>query len=200
MAKLFFYVFYLLVLINPVSKIFILSVLAKEFRPEEMRQLIRKASVFATLILLVLGAGGDFILTKVFHVQLYSFKTAAGIILFFVGYNALSKGVFFEEDEKQKMEDISLVPLASPMIAGPAAITAAISMNSELGLLTASLCIALAVLANWLVMASYRWVSDWMIRYHLMGALIRITGLIVAAISVEMVFEGIGEWWRGLAR
>jgi small neutral amino acid transporter SnatA (MarC family) len=58
----------------------------------------------------------------------------------------------------------------------------------------------MAVLVNWLVMTSYRWVSDWMIKYHLMGALIRITGLIVAAISVEMVFEGIGEWWRGLSR
>jgi multiple antibiotic resistance protein len=200
MTKLFFYVFYLLVLINPISKIFILSVLAKEFRPEEMRLLVRKSSLFAALILLALGAGGDFILTKIFHVQLYSLKTAAGIILFFVGYNALSKGIFFEVDEKQKMEDISLVPLASPMIAGPAAITAAISMNSELGLPTASLCIAMAVLVNWLVMTSYRWVSDWMIKYHLMGALIRITGLIVAAISVEMVFEGIGEWWRGLSR
>lgn len=198
MARHFFYVFYLLVLINPISKIFILSVLAKEFRPEEMRQLIRKSSLFAAIILLALGAGGDFILTRIFHVQLYSLKTAAGIILFFVGYNALSKGIFFEVDEKQKMEDISLVPLASPMIAGPAAITAAISMNSELGLLTASLCIALAVLANWMVMTCYRWVSDWMIRYHLMGALIRITGLIVASISVEMVLDGIGEWWRAL--
>lgn len=198
MPKLLLYVFYLLVLINPISKIFILSVLAKEFRPEEMRRLIRKSSVFAGLILLALGAGGDFILTKIFHVQLYSLKTAAGIILFFVGYNALSKGVFFEMDDKQKMEDISLVPLASPMIAGPAAITAVISMNSELGLGTASLCITLAIVANWLIMACYRWVSDWMIKYHLMGALIRITGLIVAAISVEMVFSGIGDWLHGL--
>ncbi len=198
MPKVLVYTFYLLVLINPISKIFILSVLAKEFQTAVMRQVILKSSVFAGAILLALGVGGDFILTQIFHVQLYSLKTASGIILFFVGYNALSKGVFFEMDEKREVEDISLVPLASPMIAGPAAITAAISMNSELGLVMASACIVLAILGNWLIMAGYKWISDWMTRWHLMSALIRITGLIVAAISVEMVFSGIGEWWRNL--
>jgi small neutral amino acid transporter SnatA (MarC family) len=43
-------------------------------------------------------------------------------------------------------------------------------------------------------MSVYRYVSDFMIRYQLMGALVRITGLIIAAISAEMIFSGIGDW------
>ena len=192
------YSLYLLVLMNPVSKIFILSVIAKEFPPDAMRRLILKSTLIALGILLVLGVGGNLVLEQIFHVQMYSLKTAAGIILFFVGYNALTKGVFFEVDEKSKHEDISLVPLASPMIAGPATITAAISLNTEYGCWFASSCILLAILANFIIMSLYRHVSDFLMRYHLMGALVRITGLIIAAISMEMVFSGIKDWVQAL--
>lgn len=185
---------------NPISKIFILSVLAEEFPHGAMRKLILKSSLFALGILLVLGIGGNLILEKVFHVQMHSLKTAAGVILFFVGYNALTKGVFFEVDEKKKHEDLSLVPLASPMIAGPATITAAISLNTEHGHGLASSCIALAICGNFLVMLLYQRVTSFMVRYQLMGALVRITGLIITAIAAEMVFSGIGDWCqsRGL--
>ena len=196
LALLTQYTLYLLVLINPISKIFILSVLSDQFPQGAMRKLILKSTVFAWAILLILGIGGNLILSKVFQIEMHSLKTAAGIILFFVGYNALTKGVFFEIDEKQKHEDISLVPLASPMIAGPATITAAISLNTEHGFAVTATCITLAVLINYVVMSLYRWMSNWMIRYQLMGALIRITGLIVAAISVQMVFDGITDWWH----
>ncbi len=188
------YTLYLLVLMNPISKIFILSVLAEEFPRDAMRKLILKSTVFALGILLVLGVGGNLILAQIFHVQMHSLKVAAGIVLFFVGYNALTKGVFFEMDEKSKHEDLSLVPLASPMIAGPATITAAISLNTEKGYLLTSSCITLAILGNLLSMLLYRHVTSFMVRYQLMGALVRITGLIVAAISVEMVFSGIQDW------
>jgi multiple antibiotic resistance protein len=190
---------YLLVLMNPISKIFILSVLAEEFPREAMRKLILKSSLFALGILLALGVGGNLVLEQIFHVQMYSLKTAAGVILFFVGYNALSKGVFFEVDEKRKHEDVSLVPLASPMIAGPATITAAISLNTEYSHMLASSCITLAILGNLLVMLLYRRVSSFMVRYQLMGALVRITGLIITAISVEMVFSGIDDWQHARA-
>ncbi|MFZ2643691.1 MAG: MarC family protein [Verrucomicrobiia bacterium] len=146
LALLTQYTLYLLVLINPISKIFILSVLSDQFPQSAMRKLILKSTVFAWAILLVLGIGGNLILSKVFQIEMHSLKTAAGIILFFVGYNALTKGVFFEIDEKQKHEDISLVPLASPMIAGPATITAAISLNTEHGFAVTASCITLAVL------------------------------------------------------
>jgi multiple antibiotic resistance protein len=189
---------YLLVLMNPVSKIFILSVLAEEFPQDAMRRLITRSTWFAWGILIVLGIGGNLLLERVFHVQVHSLKVAAGIILFFIGYTALSKGVFFEVDEKQKHTDLSLVPLASPMIAGPATITAAISLNMEHGHISASLCITLAIALNFAVMLLYRRVSQWMNQRQLMGALIRITGLVIAAISVELVLSGLEDWWRAV--
>ncbi len=193
---------YLLVLINPMSKIFILSVLSKECPKDEMRRLVVKSSWVALLILLALGVFGDFVLDVVFHIKLYSLKVAGGIVVFAVGFNALTKGVFFELDEKKikQYEDMSIVPLASPMIAGPATIAAAISLHSEFGTAVAFSSILVAILANHLVMLLSSSVAEWMLRYNLMGALIRITGLIVASISVQMIFSGIGEWWMTLPK
>jgi len=189
---------YLLVLINPMSKIFILSVLSKECQPNELRRLIHKSSLVALLILLALGVFGDFVLSVVFHVKLYSLKVAGGIVVFSVGFNALTKGVFFETDQKNGYEDMSIVPLASPMIAGPATIAAAISLNTEFSTLVASISILLAITVNHLIMLWSQSVGGWMRRYNLMGALIRITGLIVASISVQMILSGIGDWWKSL--
>lgn len=187
---------YLLVLINPISKILVLSLLAKELPPASMRGMILESTAFAWAILLALGAGGRLILGDVFHIQMHSLRVAAGIVLFFSGYNALSRGFFFEVGKDQKPVDISMVPLAAPMIAGPATITASITLNAEAGLLQASVCVTAAIFLNLLFMLTYRPVSEWLNRLHLMGALIRITGLIIAAISVEMVLTGLGEWWR----
>jgi len=185
---------YLLALINPVSKVFILSVLSKHGSPTDMRRMVLKSSAIALLMLLVLGAAGNIILSHVFHVQMHSLQVAGGIVLFFIGYHALTKGVFFEVDEKARFDELSIVPLASPMIAGPAAITAVISLNQQMGILLASVCIVAALILNYLIMSLSPFISAWMVHYNIMGPLIRITGLIVAAIAVEMVLGGLGHW------
>lgn len=187
-------VLYLLALINPISKVFILSVLSKQGSAADLRRVVLKSSAIALAMLLVLGAAGNLILAHVFHVQMHSLQVAGGIVLFFIGYHALSKGVFFEVDEKARFDELSIVPLASPMIAGPAAITAAISLNQQMGVLLASGCIVAALVLNHLVMSLNPLISTWMIRHNIMGPLIRITGLIVAAIAVEMVLGGLGHW------
>ena len=67
---------YLLVLMNPISKIFILSARAKDFPRTAMPKLIFKSTFFALGILLVLGVGGNLVLEKIFHVQMHSRKVA----------------------------------------------------------------------------------------------------------------------------
>lgn len=187
---------YLVALINPVSKVFVLTVLSKQGSPAELRRTVAKSSLIALAMLLALGAAGNLILGQLFHVQIHSLQIAGGVVLFFIGYKALAKGVFFEADEKARFDELSIVPLASPMIAGPATITAAISLNQQMGALAAAGCIACAVAVNHLIMSLSPLISGWMIRHNIMGPLIRITGLIVAAIAVEMVLAGIAAWQR----
>lgn len=187
-----------LVMINPISKIFVLTFLAKESSRSDMQILILKSSLIAMIILLVLSLSGDFILSQIFHVRLCSLKIAGGIVLFFVGFSAVTKGIFFEINEKSSFQDLSIVPLASPMIAGPATITTAISLSTEMGQLVSLISIFCALIINFLLMNTHRFVSSWLRKFNIMGALIRITGLVIVAMAIEMVVSGIEMVFKGL--
>jgi len=191
---------YLLALINPVSKIFILSVFSKKFSPLQIRSISFRSSVIALLILLVFAFAGNIILTVVFHVQLYSFQIAAGVILFVMGFKALSKGIFYEIDSAARVPEVSVVPLASPMIAGPATITAVTTFAVQYPMAVVLISTTIAIAVNLGFMLISRWISKFLTRLHLMEALIRITGLIVATMAVQMVLNGAGNWFGALTK
>jgi len=142
----------------------------------------------------VLSIIGHFLLKAVFQVEIYSLRVAGGSILFIIGLTAVRKGRFFERDIQDTSEDISIVPLAAPLIAGPGTITAAISFSSTLGTPITILSLTAAVIANFLIMLSSLWIGKTLQRLHVFGPLIRITGLIVSAVAVQMVLTGISQW------
>jgi len=137
---------------------------------------------------------GNFLLVTFFNIQIYSLKIAGGIVLVFRGFEALNKGVFFELSHNQKLEDLSIVPLASPMIAGPATITAAVSFPAKYGLVITAFSILAAVAVNLFIMIISPRIAGALSKHNIMGALIRITGLIVATIGVQMILDGLGEY------
>lgn len=184
----------LIALINPISKIFLISTLRESSNDREIMRIIIKSSIAATIILLTFIFMGNFLLSRFFHIQIYAFKMGGGIVLFMRGLDALNKGLFFEFSHKQKLEDMSIVPLASPMIAGPATITAAVSFPAQYGIPVTSLSIILAVLVNMVIMILSPFITSHLIKQNIMGALIRITGLIVATIGIQMMLDGIREF------
>jgi len=184
----------LIALINPISKIFLVTTLKENTDASGLKNIIVRSSIVALVILLTFTFIGNFLLLKFFHIQIYSFKIAGGIVLVFRGFEALNKGLFFELDHKQKLEDLSIVPLASPMIAGPATITAAVSFPAKYGLTITSLSILAAVAVNLFIMLISPRLTGALTKHNIMGALIRITGLIVATIGVQMILDGFGEY------
>jgi len=184
----------LVALINPISKIFLVSTLNEKYSTKEINHILIRSSIVALVILLLFIFLGNFLLTRFFHIEIYSFKIAGGIVLFMRGLDALNKGLFFELKHKQKLEDMSIVPLASPMIAGPATITAAVSFPAQYGISITSISIIIAILINLLIMILTPLMVSHLSKHNIMGALIRITGLIVATIGIQMVLDGIKEF------
>lgn len=185
---------YLLALINPVSKVSVLSVLASEEQRAGFKAVTTKSTFAAAGILLGTMVFGDFLLRTVFHVELYSLRLAGGGVLFWVGFNALRRGVFFEQDVQSRLEDLALVPLACPLIAGPATIAACITLRAREGIVPAAAAMVLAVAANYGVMRMSRPIAGALTRFNILGALIRITGLIVMTIGTQMVLDGLVSW------
>ena len=187
---------YLLALLNPASKVMFLSTYEPPLSRREVVELSWKSSLAALLILIVLAAAGEVVLRRIFKVELYSLRITGGLILFMIGWMAVREGRFVQKQEnrlRKNFTELSLVPLAAPLIAGPGTIAAAISGTAESGLAMTSAALTLAIGINFVAMLFSRPLNRILERTHLLGPLIRLTGLIISAVSVQMVISGIKE-------
>ncbi|MCP3965658.1 MAG: MarC family protein [Lentisphaerae bacterium] len=187
---------YFLALINPVSKVMLLSSMEPKLNYTELQSISLRASLVSFFILLAVATVGRFVLQTVFHVDIYSLKIAGGIVLFFIGLTAVRKGMFFEKELGKPTVDFSVVPLAAPLIVGPGIVTAAITFPLEKGILMTVAAIAIALLINLILMLMSSMLGRLFEKTMSTGPLIRITGLIVAAVSVQMVLEGCSDWLK----
>ena len=179
-----------IVLLNPISKILFLLLLSEKVSKSKLRKIALNATIMGMIILGTFAYIGSFILQSILHIDIASLQIAGGIILFLIGLHALQKGEFFGKVKEEEMRDVATVPLASPLIAGPATITASISQSTLYNphIVTASICSALLV--NFLIMLFSVEIGSVLKKYHLMGALIRINGLFIASIGINMVLKG----------
>jgi multiple antibiotic resistance protein len=191
---------YFLALINPASKILFLSAFDPPLNARQTFELSWKSNLAAFLMLSVFSLSGQVILQKIFHIEIYSLRISGGLILFFTGWMAVREGRFFQRQAKEsRMADfteISLIPLAAPLIAGPGTITLSLTLAAEYGQAHTLLIIILALLVNFALMIAALPINRMLLRIHLEGPLIRITGLVVATVAIQMILTGATEWLR----
>ncbi|MBR2373071.1 MAG: MarC family protein [Lentisphaeria bacterium] len=191
---------YLLALLNPVSKVMFLSSYEPPLSSRHIFELAWKSSLAALVILIILAGAGDLLLTRIFRVEMYSLRITGGLIVFMIGWSAVREGKFHPKSESPGMPenftDISLVPLAAPLIAGPGTIAAAISGTAEFGLLSTSISLAAAIGINFIIMLFSPAINRFLSKVHALGPLIRLTGLVIAAVAVQMIITGLKECIR----
>ena len=187
---------YFIALLNPASKVMFLSTYEPKLTRRQIFELSWKSSAAALLMLIILATFGEMVLSKIFRVELYSLKITGGIVLFFIGLVAIREGRFVNRDEHQErinFTDLSLIPLATPLIAGPGIIAAGISNAAQYGALSVSCSLFIGIFINFMLMFFSGGISRILERLHLTGPLIRLTGLIIAGVAVQMVIGGIKE-------
>jgi multiple antibiotic resistance protein len=188
---------YFLALINPVSKIFLLSSVEPRYTARKLFRVSLAANGVALSILVVLAVVGSYLLHQVFRVELYSLQVAGGMVLFLIGLTAVTKGRFYEKGLTGD-ESIAIVPLGAPLIAGPGTITAAISFSAHYGIQQTLIALGIAVGINFGLMLMSMGISRVLEKISAIGPLIRISGLIVVAVAVHMALNGVGEWLMAL--
>ena len=182
----------ILALVNPIQKVLIVTSLQERFSPTELRYISIKSTITAMLILIFFLYLGQVTFSYVFRVELYSFQITCGAVLMY-------KGFFMKVDEHIKIADLTTVPIAIPMIAGPATITAAVTFPVQYSRFVTIVAILLALAVNLFFMLKARRIGSFLIKYNFMNPLIRIIGLIVATIGLQMVFDGITLFIKTLA-
>ncbi|MBE6356800.1 MAG: MarC family protein [Lentisphaerae bacterium] len=192
---------YFIALINPASKIFFLTAQRPQLNGKEVRHISIRASLAAFFILLGCCLGGHFVLEKIFRVQLYALQLSGGLVLLFSGMAAVQKGVFYHDSDQQKhpsYDELSIVPLAAPLIAGPGTIAATISFSMQYGTISTLLSLLPALTINLILMLTSRGISKTLEFFAFAGPVIRLTGLIVMAVAMQMMLSGASGFITGL--
>ncbi|MEK7509066.1 MAG: MarC family protein, partial [Patescibacteria group bacterium] len=139
-VKAFFAVFGVM---DPLGNTPVFLSLTERLDEKTKRSLATKAVIRAGIVLLVFVFLGNIIL-DFFHISLQSFRIAGGIILLLIGLQLLF-GLRFSNEPEIMADDLSVVPLATPLIAGPGMITAVVIFSKEYGYLITIIGIVAAI-------------------------------------------------------
>jgi len=112
------------------------------------------------------------------------------MVLLYSGWVALQQGVLINIGKDVRIQDISSVPIAIPMIAGPGTITATVTFPAQYGTLVTVLAVFAALVVNLIIMLYAKNIGRVMIKLNIMSPFIRIIGLIIATIGIQMIFDG----------
>lgn len=176
----------LLVIMDPFGGIPVFIMLTKGDSVKRMKRSAHRAITVATILLIVFLLLGQAIL-DFFSISLESFKIAGGIILFLVGLMYVFD-INMDGENKDYERDIT-IPMATPLIAGPGVITAAIISVNLYGLWITLLAALINLLIFWLGMLYSHKLNKILGRQ---GAeiLSRVMGLILTAMAVEFIITG----------
>lgn len=160
---------------------------------KQRKALAIKVTISVTIISLILLFFGKYIFS-IFGITLDAFRIGAGALLFLTAVD-LVKGT--EQSSKVGHKDISqvaVVPLSIPMIIGPGTtgilLVMGASFESTKAMLTGSLSLIWAVLLIGLMLYTSSFFEK-IIGKHGLQVISKITGLILAALSAQIVFTGI---------
>ncbi len=183
-------------LINPLGVMPIFMTMTSNLSETERKKTAQKASLVSLLTLIAFAFSGQ-VLFKFFGISVNSFRIVGGIIFFMMGYEMLQAKISHikinSTEIKEYVNDISITPLAIPMICGPGAITNSIVLmeDADTGLKKAALIASMfaVMLLTYIVL----WSSSRIIK--VLGdtgnkILMRLMGLIVMVIAIEFFFSG----------
>lgn len=179
---------------------FIFAALTKDNTPLQRRTFATRGVVIALLILLFFAFLGNAIL-DVFGITIPALRTAGGVLLLLIAIDMVfarhSGGTGTtdeEESEARRAQDISVFPLAMPLLAGPGAISAVILLttgaqnDAEFWLVIAAIIVILAL--AWLTLLVAIPIQR-LLGLTGLSVVSRVIGILLAALAVQFVFDGV---------
>ncbi|MEZ5680717.1 MAG: MarC family protein [Erythrobacter sp.] len=201
MTQLFISAFItLFVVIDPPGCAPIYAGLTKGATQAQRRNMAIRATIIAAAILLVFALFGEDLLGAL-HIELDSFRIAGGLMLFWIAFEMVfEKRTQRREERAEKVaatpevEDVSVFPMAMPMLAGPGAIASVMLLTSTAKGLEGTL-IVLAALAAVLVLTMLALVAAGPLMKifgdRVEAVITRLLGVLLAALAAQYVIDGL---------
>jgi multiple antibiotic resistance protein len=184
-------------LINPFGTMPIFMTMTADLDKSNRTKTARKAAVVSFITIIVFAFSGQ-ILFNFFGISVNSFRVVGGVIFFLMGMDMLQarlgKVKLKESEIKTYVDDISVTPLAIPMICGPGAMTNAIVMMEDADSVEKKIALILGafavILCTYLILYSASKIIK-ILGQTGINVMMRLMGLIVMVIAVEFFFTGL---------
>ncbi|WP_133366620.1 MarC family protein [Qipengyuania sediminis] len=205
LTELFFSAFItLFVVIDPPGCAPIYAGLTKEASASQRRNMAIRATVIAGAILLIFALFGEALLAAL-HIELDSFRIAGGLMLFLIALDMVFEKRTQRREERAErvavanaltpeVDDVSVFPMAMPMLAGPGAIASVMLLTSKAqgteGTLTVLGALLLVLL---LTMAALIAAGPLMKLFgdRVEAVITRLLGVLLAALAAQYVIDGL---------
>jgi len=188
-------------LVDPLGALPFFISLTEGFSQADRNLVIRRAVLVLGSTLTVFAFVGTFLFAA-FGLTLAAFEIAGGIVLFLVAYDMLSGEVTRtklspegREEAAEHRDEIAVVPLGIPLLAGPGAISTVMIFEGNAGsdplmVLTVFLAIIITTVLTFFILRSGERIARALGRIGIM-AMTRVLGLLLAAVGVQFVLNGV---------
>jgi multiple antibiotic resistance protein len=191
--------------VDPLANVPIFLSVTRRFTPDQRRAAAARAALAAWVTLCVFALAGGLIF-QAFGISLGAFKVAGGLMLLLMSIDMMraqpspTRTTAAEQDESQanaQVDQVAIVPLAIPMLAGPGAIATVMVLMSRAAwepLPTSAVFVSVTVtcVAAWLLMR-YASRAERFLPKTLLHAFERVMGLLLAAVAVEFIAGGVRD-------
>lgn len=191
----------LLVLLNPFLLTVYLIGLVRRLTMREFATAVGRAAIFSGVVFCIFAWVGDFIFRDIFQVRFAAFLIFGGIVFVVVALRFMFHGPSAIESLRGEGKEAA-GSIAMPFMIGAGTINASVLAGSRQSVFGAFLAIGLALAVTVAIVITMKSVHDFVsgrneelvARYvDLCG---RISALIIGAMAVEMIFQGLEQWWR----
>lgn len=186
----------LFIAIGPIENAAVYAGLAHDYTKKELKMMAIRACLVAGLVLIFFSVGGNFVL-NVIELQLYALQIGGGVLLMILAVKTVmdeySAGGGATAHHSHR--DLSVFPLAMPLIAGPAAITqSTLLVGAVKGQMEKQIAVLVALFVLMVFSYVLLRVAGWVTR--LLGAkgaemLTRVLGILLAALAADLIVKGL---------
>jgi len=190
----------LLVVIDPLGMSPIFAGLTRGYPEKRKRQAAIRGTALGAAILFLFALAGN-VLLEALGIGIPAFRIAGGILLFFLALDmifasptGLRSRTIREQEEISYEHDVSVFPLAIPLIAGPGAITTVLLYTGDRSVTELATFLAVLLVVLLLTLVSLLLAPRIMRLFGETGSnvLTRVLGVLLAALAVQFVLDGLG--------
>jgi multiple antibiotic resistance protein len=179
----------LIAIIDPMGALPLIMSMPNIEQTSVFRRALKIIAIAVPTLLIFFAVAGPYILTA-FNISIADFRIAGGIVLLVIGIDTLREGA--PRTMGLSPEDYVFVPIVTPMLVGPGAITSVMLFSTYYGLPEVIISIAIASLVTYLVIR-FGFLIMKVVGVNMLRFIGRFMSLIIMAWAVSLIIQGLKE-------